>query len=144
VKHVGRITRTAHLFGFALLLAGCSEQPTAPDVVKLAPATVGSIVKSDVVTTTTVCLKLDNCKTSTRSSEIKEKVADPHSPQLRAALAIVAGENGEPAADHWGSVGQISNVHISGRNLALDIAKNGEVWHLEMTHDAVAKGKVEN
>lgn len=143
MKFATTVTRPAHLFeavGFALLLAGCSEQPAAPGVVRLAPATVGSIVRSNVVTTTTVCLKPDNCQISTRISEIKEKVADPRSPQLRAALAI--GDNAEGAANHWETLGQISNIHTSGRNLSLDIAKNGKVWHLEMTHDAVATGKV--
>jgi len=40
------------------------------------------------------------------------------------------------------SASELSNIHVFGRTLALDAARNGNVWHLEITHDAVAEGKV--
>jgi hypothetical protein len=135
VKTARRITRTAHLLGAALLLAGCADQPTAPEVVRLANAATGSIIKSNVVTTTTFCRGASECSTSTRSSVIAEKVG-------RTGLAMVgisaAGkQTGELPA------GAVKSMSASGRTLYADVAKDpNKLWHVELTADANAKGKI--
>jgi hypothetical protein len=144
VKQLRSITRPGHLLravGFAALLTGCAEQPTAPDIVKLGPATAGSIIKSNVVTTTTICLTPGSCKETIKTGEIREKVAGSER-ELRAALAIVASGNAAPSGMSGLAASELSNIHVSGRTLTLDRKRNGNVWHLELTHDSVAKGKI--
>jgi hypothetical protein len=133
VKTARRITRTAHLLGAALLLAGCADQPTAPDVVKLVNAATGSIIKSSVVTTTTYCRGAE-CSTSTRNSVIAEKVG-------RTGLAMVgisaAGQTSELPP------GAVKSMSVSGRTLYADVAKDAnKLWHVELTRDANARGKI--
>jgi len=137
VKTAKRITRTAHLFGAALLLAGCADQPTAPDVVsaRLANAASGSIIKSSVVTTTTFCRGASECSTSTRNSVIAEKVG-------RTGLAMMGISAG---GEQKGELppGALKSMSVSGRTLYADVAKDANtLWHVELTRDANAKGKI--
>ncbi len=139
-----RFRRTAFsltTLAIAVLLAGCADQqPTAPTTAGLAQAQVGSVIKSSVVATTIVCLPSDKCKTTTRTTEVREKVAGSDR-ALRAGLRTTAETNSAlrllPV-----SRSALSNIHVSGRTLSFDAAKRGNVWHLEVTHDSVAKGKV--
>jgi hypothetical protein len=54
---------------------------------------------------------------------------------------MVAGGNGQAPSTR--SFAGYSNVHLSGRTLSFDKVMGGrKVWHVELTHDALAKGKV--
>jgi len=148
VKNVGRITRTSHLVGFALLLAGCADhQPTSPNVAPtLGPAAVGSIIKSSVVTATTLCRPSGECSTSTRYSEISEKVGSTST--LRAAMGISFWGGEQSSGPKLRTDKQLSpdapkKLHVSGRTLYGDAVNNdGSASHIEVTGDAVAKGKL--
>ena len=141
MKHVGSITRTAHLFGFALLVAGCADhQPTSPDVgPKLGPAAVGSIIQSSVVTATTFCGPSGKCSTNTRYAEISEKVGRASGPQAMMGMLVGGGTTSNPQLPS----AALKNLHVSGRTLyAESVGKDGKTWHVELTHDPVAKGKI--
>jgi hypothetical protein len=143
VKNVRRITSIAHLSGFALLLAGCSEhQPTSPNLgPKLGPAAFGSIIKSSVVTATTFCGPSGKCSTNTRFSEIAEKVGRAGGPRAMMGMSV----GGDRTTSNLPQVppAALKNLHISGRTLYADaVGKDGKPWHVELTHDAVAKGKI--
>ena len=135
MKITRRTTRTPYLLGTMVVLFGCADQPTAPDVVRLANAATGSIIKSSVVTTTTYCRGAGECSTSTRNSVIAEKVG-------RTGLAMVgisaAGkQRGELPA------GAVKSMTVSGRTLYADVAKDAnKLWHVELTRDANARGKI--
>ncbi|GEM_PF-1726123 len=142
VKTVQRITRTVGAAVVAIVLAGCADrQPTSPDA-KLGPAAVGSIIKSSVVTSTTLCRPSGECSTSTKYSEISEKVGSKST--LRAAMGISVGEGqqSKQTASPFEARAQ-KNVHVSGRTFYADADNNdGTVSHLELTGDAGAKGKL--
>jgi hypothetical protein len=136
VKTARRITRTAHLLGAALLVAGCADQPTGPEVVKLvANATTGSIIKSNVVTTTTFCRGASECSTSTRNSVIAEKIGRTGLPMV--GISAAEEQKGELPP------GAVKSMSVSGRTLYADVAKDAnKLWHVELTRDANAKGKI--
>jgi hypothetical protein len=145
VKNVGRITRTAHLFGFALLLAGCADQqPASPDVgPKLGPAAVGSIIKSSVVTATTLCSPSGKCSTSTRYSEISEKVGRTSALRAAMGISVGGGQSNRASSLQQLPAAALKNIHVSGRTLYADAVNNdGSAAHVEFTGDAVAKGKI--
>jgi hypothetical protein len=145
VTPVLRITRTSRLLGaavVAMVLAGCSDrQPTSPDGPKFGPAAVGSIIKSSVVTSTTLCRPSGECSTSTKYSEISEKVGSTST--LRAAMGISVG--GEQQTNRTASPFKAraqKNVHVSGRTFYADADNDdGSASHIEITGDAGAKGK---
>ena len=110
------ITRTAHLLGATLLLAGCADQPTAPEVVRLANAATGSIIKSNVVTTTTVCRGASECSTSTRNSVIAEKVGRTGLPMV--GISAAGEQKGKLPP------GAVKSMAVSGRTLYADVAKD--------------------
>ncbi len=144
VKTVQRITRTSHFLGaaaVAIVLAGCADrQPTSPDA-KLGPAVVGSVIKSSVVSATTLCRPSGECSTSTRYSEISEKVG--RTPTLRAAMGISVGGGQSNRPSNLPPTRALKNVHVSGRTLYADAANDdGSTSHIELTGDAVAKGKL--
>jgi hypothetical protein len=153
VKTVPRITRTSRLLGaavVAMVLAGCADQPTSPVGPKLGPAAVGSIIKSSVVTSTTFCSPSGKCSTSTRYSEISEKVG--HTSDLRAAMGISVGGGAQRAAQSARPSGHLSpdaprKFHVSGLTLSGDAVNNdGSTSHIEFTGDgkgkAGARGKL--
>jgi hypothetical protein len=152
VKTVLRITRASRLLGaaLALVLAGCDQQATSPDVgPKLGPVAVGSIIKSSVVTSTTLCRPSGECSTSTRYSEISEKVG--RTSDLRAAMGISVGEGAQRAAQSVRpsdlSPDAPRKFHVSGLTLSGDAVNNdGSTSHVEFTGDgkgkAGARGKL--
>jgi hypothetical protein len=146
VRIAKSVTRPAHLLGtvgFALLLAGCADQPTSPTVhPKLGPAAVGSIIKSSVVTSTTLCRPSGECRTSTKYSEISEKVGSTST--LRAAMGISVGEGQQSKQTAGPFEGRNpKNIHVSGRTFYADADNNdGSTSHIELTGDAGAKGKL--
>jgi hypothetical protein len=150
VKNVGRITRTSHLFGFALLLAGCADhQPTSPDIApELGPVAVGSIIKSSVVTSTTFCRPSGECSTSTRYSEISEKVG--RISNLRTAMGISVGggaQRAESTRPSDLSADAPRTFKVSGLTLSGDaVNSDGSTSHVEFTGDgkgkAGARGKL--
>jgi hypothetical protein len=135
VKITRRTTRTAYLLGTMVVVFGCADQPTAPDVVRLANAVTGSIIKSSVVTTTTYCRGAGECSTSTRNSVIAEEVG-------RAGLAMMGIS---AAGEQKGELppGAVKSMSVSGRTLYADVAKDANnLWHVELTRDADARGKI--
>jgi hypothetical protein len=145
VKTVLRITRTSRLLSaavVAMVLAGCADQPTSPVRPNLGPAAVGSIIKSSVVTSTTLCRSSGECSTSTKYSEISEKVGSTST--LRAAMGISVGE--EQQSKQTASPFKArapKNVHVSGRTFYADADNDdGSTSHIELTGDAGAKGKL--
>ena len=136
VKIHTRMTRTASLLGALVVLVGCADQATAPtatDVVRLVNAANGSIIKSSVVTTTTYCRGAGDCSTSTRNSVVAEKVGRTG----MAMMGISAAQTGKLPP------GALKRMSYSHGTLSADVAKDANtLWHVELTGDANARGKI--
>ncbi|MGZ3331736.1 MAG: hypothetical protein ACXU9O_03910 [Gemmatimonadaceae bacterium] len=53
-------------------------------------------------------------------------------------MAIAVGEQAPSTVSQF----PLHNVRVSGRTLYADAVKDGGNWHIELTHDAVATGKI--
>ena len=146
--------------GLVVLLAAfpvaCDRSPTSDIIsprVFLERATVGSVVTSDVSTSTTLCISQSECHTRRSQTRIAQRVIDGNDrtrDNFNALLpteALLSMSIGDPAPASGASgnkgaeLSALENVHVKGLTLVADQVRDGKTWHIELTHDKKFRGK---